>query len=89
MKEQQTADQQLPPKKAPMPTEADYREVYERLWKEHFMAKLDCTAEFAQESWNAVTFEEHEDGFEGDPIGSVDEELSYWTNDEEWNHGGE
>lgn len=67
--------------RTPMPTEADYRAAYERQWKAHFKAQIDCTDEFAQSAWNAVTFEEHENGFAGDPKGSVDEELSYWSDD--------
>lgn len=32
----------------------------------------------AEDQWDSVDFDEHYSGFESDPEGAADEELSYW-----------
>lgn len=41
------------------------------------------TEEMAQATADAIPFAEMSDGFEDDPEGAADEELSYWDYDDE------
>lgn len=61
------------------------REEFERRFKAHIVDKLcpvtrEEAQKMAQAEWDTVTYEEHSSsGYENDPEGAADEEMSYWS----------
>lgn len=57
--------------------------ITEAEWMRRLRARLVARAdEGADDVADAVSFAEWSDGFENDPEGAADEEISYWSNDE-------
>ncbi len=51
-------------------------------YKQRFVEIAGLTEDQAQDFADGVLFEEVSDGFEDDPEGAADEEMSYWEADE-------
>jgi hypothetical protein len=68
-------------------TEPVSRDEFERRFKAHIVSKLcpvtlEEAQKMAQAEWDAVDYEEHSSGgYENDPEGAADEEMSYWENE--------
>jgi hypothetical protein len=52
-------------------------------YKAQFVKVAGVTAEYAEDCASADTFEVLSDGFEDDPEGAADSEMSYWDDDGE------
>ena len=57
-------------------------QLTEAEWMRRLRARfIERAGEGADEIADATTFAEWSDGFEDDPEGAADEEMSYWDND--------
>jgi hypothetical protein len=50
-----------------------------RRYRQRFIDAAHVSDKVADDCAGAVPFEEASDGFEDDPEGAADEEMSYWT----------
>lgn len=57
------------------------QEEWLRRYKARIIDEADVTPECAQECADAATFAELAEGWENDPEGAADEEMSYWMDD--------
>jgi hypothetical protein len=75
----------------PMPTQRDKREAWLRLYRQRFVKVAGFTDAQANDAMSAVCtgpddevgFLELSEGWETDPEGAADEEMSYWDDDGE------
>lgn len=47
-------------------------------YKRRLIDRTECSARFADEAARSVTFAELSDGYDDDPEGAADMEMSYW-----------
>lgn len=59
------------------------KEEWLERYKARFIKVADITSEQAEECASADSFEVLSDGFEDDPEGAADSEMSYWGGDGE------
>ena len=55
------------------------REEWLQRYKQRFIDRAGLTADQAEACARAESFEVLSDGFEDDPEGAADSEMSYWT----------
>lgn len=65
----------------PLTEETMSQEEWLYRYKARIIDEADVTEECAQECAAAAPFAELSKGWENDPEGAADEELSYWTDD--------